>query len=767
MTHSKSTKYFLFLICLLMTACSGTRYLPKGEKLYSGAEIRLESSVKIKNKGFIKSTAEEALRPKPNQKVLWMRQKLWLYGIAGQAPKSKFNKWLKNLGEPPVLISQVKPRLTSDFIDAKLFNIGIFKSSTAFKIIEKKRKAKIIYTSNIHKPYIVKEVIYATWDINLNNFINSEKDNSLIKPGDDYNLNMLKNERIRIDAFMKKNGYFYFSPEYLMFKADTAAADQSVTLSLKIKDDVPYNALIVFFINRVFIDQDFSLDKDDVTISDTVKSDNCFFLGKEADMKIRPDVISRSIYLKKYERYSREKHEITLNRLMSMGNFKFVRLKFSDSDTSAVSFLDVTILMTPMPKRTFRAEVEVVSKSNNYMGPRLDVSFLNRNTFKGAEFLKLSLAGSFEGQFFGKGENLYSYSINPQMELTFPRFVVPFNLNRTNSKFIPKTNFLLSYNYTKRIDYFDMHTLQFIYGFKWKNDFKKQHELNPISISYTSILNKSDKFTAILATNPFLKKSYEEQFIAGATYSFIYDEQSILDKKAQYYFNFNAEVAGNLISFSKILAGESISADHPLSVIGSVYSQFAKISLDARTYYNFENKNKLVLRAYMGVARPYGNSSTLPYIRQFFSGGPNSIRAFQINSIGPGTYHQNADNKGFLQLGGDVKLELNAEYRFNIFRFFKGGLFVDGGNIWLLPSNPSTIGSSFLYSQFIKEIAVGAGFGLRIDVSFFILRFDLATPLRKPWLQENKRWVIDQINVLSSAWRKDNLILNVAIGYPF
>jgi outer membrane protein assembly factor BamA len=222
-----------------------------------------------------------------------------------------------------------------------------------------------------------------------------------------------------------------------------------------------------------------------------------------------------------------------------------------------------------------------------------------------------------------------------------------------------------------------------------------------------------------------------------------------------------------LFSLSKIIAGEKISSDAPLKIVGSVYSQFAKSSLDARTYYNFENKNKVVLRAYIGLAKPYGNSLTLPYTRQFFSGGPNSIRAFQINSLGPGTYHQNADNKGFLQLGGDVKLELNAEYRFNIFRFLKGGLFVDGGNVWLLPTNPSNIGSPFKYSEFIKEIAVGAGFGLRIDVSFFILRFDLATPLRKPWLQENKRWVIDQINILSSVWRKDNLILNVAIGYPF
>jgi len=173
------------------------------------------------------------------------------------------------------------------------------------------------------------------------------------------------------------------------------------------------------------------------------------------------------------------------------------------------------------------------------------------------------------------------------------------------------------------------------------------------------------------------------------------------------------------------------------------------------------------MRVFAGVGKPYGNSTTLPYIKQYFSGGPNSIRAFHINSVGPGTYQQNADNKGFLQLGGEVKLEMNAEYRFNIFKFFKGALFTDAGNVWLLKSNPANTGSPFSFSSFYDEIAVGAGIGLRIDVSFFILRFDLATPLRKPWLEKNQRWVINQINFGNAAWRSENLVLNIAIGYPF
>jgi len=770
MTLSIKNKYVQIIICLLLTACSGTKHLPPGEKLYAGSEIKLESADKINNrkKRFIKNTAENAVRPEPNKKILGLRPKLWRYMAAGENPESKFKKWLKKNGEAPVLMSSVKPAVTSAIIDAKLFNIGIFKSYTEFKTIEKRHTAKVIYKSHIHKPYTIKELIYSVSNDSINRMILKEKKKSLIKPGDDYSLENLKSERMRIDALLKNNGYFYFNPDYLLFKADTSIVNHNVTFRLTLKDSITEKALTVYRINKVFIDQDYSLDEEEADRpKDTLRYQGNFFLGKETEMKIRPKVISRSVYLRKNEIYSRKNHNITLNRLMTMGNFKFVRMKFTDSDTSAAGFLDVTILMTPMPKHTFRVEMELVSKSNNYTGPRLNASFMNRNAFKGAELLNLSMAASFEAQLSGKNKNLYSYSFNPQIELYFPRFLVPFKIKRTNSLYIPKTRFSLSYTYLKRVGYFDMRTFQFIYGYKWKKDIRKEHELNPINISYTTLANKSAAFNELLESNPFLKKSYEEQFIAGGSYSYTYNEQVVSLKKMQYFFQLSAEAAGNVFSLAKIIAGEKISADNPSSVVGSIYSQYARLSIDGRGFYNFIDKNKLAMRVFAGVAKPYGNSSILPYTKQFFSGGPNSIRAFSINSVGPGTYNQNNDSIGFLQLGGEVKLEMNAEYRFTIYHFFKGAIFVDAGNVWLLKSNPSTIGSPFSFSRFADEMAVGAGIGLRIDVSFFILRFDLATPLRKPWLEGNHRWVLNQINVGSPSWRSENLILNIAIGYPF
>jgi len=757
----------ILFIMLLLMSCSGTGRLPKGEKLYTGAKIEVSSTDKV-SKRTIRTVAKDALRPKPNGSFFGLRPQLCLYMAAGKNPVSKFKRWLKKTGEAPVLMSSVNPVATCAVIDARLFNVGIFNSYTEFKTTEKKHTAAVVYITHVHKPYTIKDFTYNISDDSLRRILVADKDNSLINSGDDYSLNKLKAERIRIDDLLKNRGYFYFNPDYLIFKADTSAVNHTISFVMSLKDSISDAALTVYRIRKVFIDQNYSL-KEQVADStkDTLMLHNTLFVGKESEMNIHPNVILRSVYLHKNDIYSRENHTITLNRLMSMGNFKFVQVKFTDSDTMSTGFLDVAILMTPMTNYTFRAELDMVSKSNNFTGPRMDLSVLNRNTFKGAELLNLTTAGSFEAQLSGANKNSFSYSLNPQIELTFPKFLLPFDLRPSNSMYIPKTSFLLSYNFLKRVNYFNMNTLQFGYSFKWKENFRTEHELTPVSVSYTTVGNKSDVFQAMLDSNPFLKKSYQEQFIAGGNYSFTYNEQTVMGKRVQFYLRFTAETAGNLFSLANLIAGNKITASQPAKVAGSIYSQYAKLSIDSRAYYNFTGSNRLVARFFAGVADSYGNSSVLPYNKQFFSGGPNSIRAFQINSLGPGAYHQTTNVNEFLQLGGDIKLEMNGEYRFGIYKFLKGALFVDAGNTWLQKTNTSNIGTRFAFPRFLNELAVGTGFGLRADVSFFVLRFDLGMPLRTPWLVDNHHWVINQIDFGSGKWRSDNLVLNIAIGYPF
>ncbi len=755
MEHLK--KQFLILICFLLAACSGVKHLPPGEKLYTGMKIKLETEENFgkKEKKIIIANVKASVRPAPNKVFLGLRPRLWMYMAAGEGPANKFERWLKKTGEAPVLISDVKPGISAEIIDARLFNIGIFKSYTGYQTVEKENTASVIYTSHIHKPYTVKAQIISFSDDSLQNAILSGQDDSFIKPGEDYNLDLLKSERMRIDALLKNKGYFYFNPDYLIFKADTSEADRSVTFRLTLKEDVPESALTVYRIGRVTINQNYSLHEESADgKNQTLIVENVLFQGGESVMNIRPEVLLKSVYLRKDEIYSRANHIITLNRLMSTGNYKIVQVKFSGRDTIAAGFLDVTILLTPMTRHTFSAELDLVNKSNNYTGPRMSLSLLSRNMFGGGEVLKTNMAGSFESQLTGENKNLYAYSWNPELELTFPRFLVPFRIKSSNSIYIPKTRILLSYDYMKRASYFDMRKFSLLYGFLWKEDIRKEHAFNPVQVSFTAVRNQSSAFKDLLAANPFLKKSYEEQFIAGGSYSFTYNEQVLPLKKMQYFMLASLELAGNTLSLANLISGVKISPENPSKIAGSIWSQYVKLSVDGRGYYNFRDKNMLAMRIFAGVGKPFGNSSVMPYSKQFFSGGPNSIRAFQISSLGPGTYNQGDDYRGFLFLGGDIKLEMNAEYRFSMVSFFKGAFFVDAGNVWLQKSNPSSTGTPFSFSGFLDEMAVGAGVGLRIDVKFFLLRFDLAVPLRKPWLEENHRWVTNQISFGSRSWRR-------------
>ena len=750
---------------LLVAACSGTKHLPEGEKLYTGEKIETEAEEGVKSRK-VKGVISDVVRPEPNSSFLGMRPKLWLYMAAGEEPSTGMGRWLKKKGEPPVYLSEVRPAATAEIIDAALFNKGFFNSYTETETVEKAHTAQVVYTSFLQEPYRIGELTYSISDDSLRQIILDDSINALIRPGEPYNLDVLKGERSRIDARLKNRGYYYFSPDNLVFIADTSAEDRTVALQLTLKDSIPKRALSVDRIHHVVIAQAYSWTAEGGGVVDTLNHQGYIFREGADEMMIKPEVILESVFLRMGDRYSRQQHSKTLNRLMSLGTFKFVQVLFTESDTSAAGFMDVKILLTGMPARSFRAEMDVVSKSNNFAGPRMNVSLQNRNAFGGAEQLNLRMAGSFEAQLGGE-RNLFSYSLGPQVELVYPRFLVPFATGRTNSVFIPKTRFSLSYQFLKRVNYFNMNSFQFLYGYIWKVNRRIDHEITPVSISYTSLGNRSETFTELLDANPAVRASYVEMFIAGSNYAFTDNGQMGSAKKMQYYLNATAEAAGNLFSLSSMIAGGAPSPEDPATIAGSVYSQFAKAGVDARAYYSVGESDKVALRLFAGVAKSYGNTNVLPYSRQFFSGGPNSVRAFQINSVGPGTHENEPSEIGYFQMGGDVKLELNAEYRFTIYNVFKGAVFADAGNVWLQRSNPAAGGNYFAITRVMDELAVGAGLGLRLDVSFFILRFDAAMPLRKPWLEQGSRWVMDEPGFMEDGWLWENTVLNVAIGYPF
>ncbi|MBN1757308.1 MAG: BamA/TamA family outer membrane protein [Chitinispirillaceae bacterium] len=764
MYPDKTVRFYVLATLLSAASCTATRFVQKGDKLYTGADITVTTSDAAVDKRNVKKTAKQSLRPRPNHAFLWMRPRLWLYYRAGDSTGTRFGAWIRNtLGEPPVVMSSVKPDKTAAQIDTDLFNIGYFRSATSYSLTEQEKTARVSYECEVHSPYTISKITHSLSDSLLQQIIDSSKTHSLLKVGDVYTLEAAKKERERIDALLKDRGYFYFNPDYLLFKAYVGEDTPTVNLDLSMKDATPARAFIPCRIGTVYVDPGYSLRRDTSrATNDTSIVDGVVFLRAS---KIHRKVILGSIFIRTNDLYSRTRHSVSLNRLMTMGSYNYAEIKYFPSDTSHPGVLNAHVLLTPMARRLFGSELVLVHKSNDFAGPELTVGYQERNIFGGAELFKIDLNGSLETQFSGIYKNRYSFKVNPTTKLEMPRLIIPF-IRQPSGYFIPKTAISLGYSFIKRIDFFDLQSLQAAFGYTWKEDIRKEHTLNPLNVNFSSISNASVRFNGLLDSIPFLKRSYEEQFIAGTKYSFTYNERMIPERKNRLYVNITTESSGNALWLTdKIVTKINDSPENQHGIAGFDYSQFVRATVDARYYFTFPDNNKLVFRLYCGIGKAYGNSSTLPYTRQFFSGGTSGVRAFPVTTLGPGTYVH--DGSSYIELGGDVKVEANVEYRWNVISIVKGAIFVDAGNNWLLQPVSSIDSRPFALNRFYRELGVGAGIGLRLDASFFVVRCDLAMPLRKPWLNENERWVLTAIDFGRYGWRRDNLIVNIAIGYPF
>jgi outer membrane protein insertion porin family len=772
MRSRKAFKFVFYVFVLLAVACiSGCRcvkYLPKGDTLYTGSVIHIESETVI-NKKDLSNELEKVERPKPNSTFLGMRPKLWVYDITGKDPGKGVKHWLiTKVGEPPVLASELAPSKTAELMKNRLQMKGYFHSKIAFRLITKNQKTKVVYDVQLPAPYLIHKIIFPTDTSMLSARIRGTLPQSLLKEGERYDLDLFKTERIRIDHALKDSGFFYFNPDYLLFRADSVTGSKLVNITLTVKPDAPAKARIPYIIGRVYLMPYPALTDSGTTKVDTIHEGGYYYLDN--DSAFRPKVIVGSVFLKTGDLYSRKNHNTTLGHLMGMGVFKFVSIRFEQVDDTVRGILNVYINMSPMPGKSVQAELEAVTKSNNYTGPALTLSFKNRNLFQGAEMFVFNLLGSFETQLSGTERGLNSYEFGANAQLYFPKFVSPFKMRNASSLFVPKTKVSLGYRLIQRIKYFNMEAFDASFGYKWKENARKEHELDPVSITLTRLNSTTPAFNTLLQENSFLRKSFQEQFIIGSKYSFTYNTQIGVQHRNQYYFNGTIDVAGNALHTVQSLIMNHASTDaEPYKIFGYPYSQYSRGTVDGRYYLNLNKGSKIAARVLAGIGLPYGNSSTMPYTKQFFSGGSNSIRAFQARSLGPGSYSvpDSLRGKTFLDQSGDIKLEGSLEYRFGIISVLKGALFTDAGNVWLLRKNSQFPGGEFDVSRFQEQIAVGAGFGLRIDLSFFVLRFDLALPLRKPFLPENERWVVSKIAFGDPSWRRQNLVLNIAVGYPF
>lgn len=741
------------IMCVLFCGCNNSKYLAENEALYVGAKVRFDANHTIEKESDLREDIDEVIKPEPNRKIFGMRPALWIHNQVKEPEKDKGLKfWLKyKLGKPPVLMSDVRPESVSRLIENRLYNHGYFNCSVNYEVDSTgHKKARMIYTATIDRPYRMDTILFENEDSTLlGKEIIRTQDETLLKTGDRYNLETFQEERNRIDKALKDSGYYYFNTDHLYITADTTIGNKTMNVFLAPSSNIPPEAALVYYLRNIRVYTNYQLGEEDQTPAgyDSTTFNQIEFYSDTALNYFRPKPLERAIFLEIGEKYSRERHELSLNRLMGLGAFKFADIRFSQAGDSLSGLLDAEIYLTPMDKKNIRAELEMVSKSNNFTGPRLTASWLNRNIFGGAELLKIDLSGGVETQIGGISEgsssgDYFSYQLGVGAELQVPRFLTPFRI-RYNSRFVPKTNIRARYELVKRVQYFQLNSVTTSFGYTWKPNQSIQHELNPVAITFSQLTQTTPEFEQLMDENPFLENSFAEQFILGPEYTFTYNDQENEDLRNHIYFIGGADVS------------------NPGGVLGEVFSTYSRFTSDFRYYFKLNKSSKLASRIYAGIGIPYAHSQQLPYVKQFFSGGPNGVRAFRARTLGPGTYKIDDEDvaTGFLDQNGDLKLEFSLEYRFDIYGFLKGAVFADAGNIWLTNENPGQPGAEFNQHTFMKELAVGGGVGLRMDFSFFVLRLDLAVPLRKPYLPEGERWVKDI--------RKERPVLNIAIGYPF
>jgi outer membrane protein assembly factor BamA len=751
-----------------LASCNVTKLVPNGDALYTGATVKVKDSMlsKKEKKNVLEKT-ENLPRPLPNSKFLGIPFKLILYDMGGKPDRKGFiSKFFHKIGQPPVLLSSVNTDYNVNLLQNYLENIGYFRAEASGDTIVKKKKGHAYYTLTPGPVYTIRQVTFDMDSSALGKTITETKVNSILHTGDPFNLEVIKGERSRIDANLKEEGYYYFSPDLLIVNADSTVGNHKVDMHLLVKENTPAMAKKPYIIDNVYIYPNYRLNaKRNDTSHINEKLYEGYYIVDPAE-KFKPKLFPRIMLFDSGDVYNRNDHNLTLSRLINLDVFKFVKNRFEDSPNSEgdTGRLNTFYYLTPLPKKSLRAEITGNTKSNNYVGSLLTLTFGNRNTFHAAERLDIYANLGSEVQYSGYQSGYNTYRLGGGVKFGIPKFVVPFFKFNTSNAFVPKTIINLSYDLLNRRKLYTLNSLKGELGYSWKPNLKVTQEFNPISINYVRAINVTQIYKDSIAKDPILKHAIDTQFVIGSNYSYTKDPFVNNAFGSGFYWNGIADLSGNVTGL--LIPEDPVTKQKRL--FNAPISQYVKLQSDLRYYYAINTKTRLANRIILGFGYPYGNSQQLPYIKQFFIGGNNSIRAFRSRSIGPGTYRApDADSLKFIpDQSGDIKLELNTELRYKLNNILEGAVFVDAGNIWLYNKDTSRAGVQFS-KNFYKELAVGTGVGLRINLTILLLRIDMGMPLRKPWLPEGQRWVINQIDFGNREWRRKNLVLNLAIGYPF
>jgi outer membrane translocation and assembly module TamA len=749
-----------FGTALFLFGCNPTKTLKDNELFLK------KNKIIVDNSKIDKDELEEIIKQHPNKKILGVfRFHLGVYNLYSKKDNSKVKE---NIGEPPVIFDSLQTERSVKQLGLYLNNKGYFKNQvTAEKNI---KKQKLIQTFRIESgpAYVINNIKHQVFDKEIESYILAKNQYSLIKIGNNFDIDVLDKERERINTILKDKGYFNFSNNFIKYKVDTTIGNNKVNLTIEV---IPLKEFVNDSTTLKTQHQKYSINETTIYIGskakieqtstlDTIYFNNSSIIFNDK-LKFKPKVLTSTLNFKPKDTYSLQEQNFTYKQLSELRLFKNISFLYEEIDSNR---LNVNIYLSPLILKSFTLE-GVGTNTGGDLGVEGNVIYQNKNIFRGAEFLTVKLKGGLEIQrvigVSTSGDNeilgtpFNTMEFGPEISLEIPRFLVPFNTRRISKRANPKTLIATSFNWQQRPEY-SRNLLQGSFGYAWSENQYKKHFLTPFNVSFVK-LDLSDEFKAsiIAENNPFLLNSYTDHFISAIQYSFIFNNQDFIHKNNYQYFRFNAETSGNLLSnYYRLTDTPKDEITNSYYFAGIRYAEYVKSDIDLRLYQRFDAAS-LVERLYAGIGVPYGNLDVLPFEKSFFGGGSNGIRAWPARRLGPGSLSDSLINT--VNQIGELKIEANIEYRFDITKLFKGAFFIDAGNIWILKEDPKRPNAEINLNRFYRDLAIGGGFGLRLDFSFFIFRFDIATPFKDPSKNNPEKY---QVELKKTT-------LNLGIGYPF
>ncbi|MBU2649380.1 MAG: BamA/TamA family outer membrane protein [Bacteroidetes bacterium] len=788
----KNPNIILFLsIMLILAGCSTTKPLKENEYLLTKNTVNISSNKKYINTEELRGYISQ----KPNKKLFGLfRFKLWSYQKATKGRDSRFNRWVMNtIGERATLYDSLSARESAGEIKAYLQNLGFFDAEvhyTSEKFKHKKKKIKAIYNIEPGEPYRYRNIRYRIDDRRLASFVFSDTSSTLLRKNQIYNAYTMDSERDRITTFLNNNGYYRFTKEYILYEIDSSLNKHQVDARIVIENvSVPDRenpgTLIRqdhdrYFISKVVVNPDFDPLESRKTVYDTLVEEvhqvkdtreaNYYYILYKGKLKVSAPTIAQSIFIENKEPFNLRDVQRTYRRFSSLPVFNYTSIQFAETPEDSLSKdhghkqLNCLINLSRAPLQSYTIEAEGTNSGGD-LGIGANLTFQNKNIFRGGEVFTLRLKGALEAQKVStieEGEdktffffNTYEYGV--EANLTFPKFLIPIRQDRFPKYFRPKTTLSSGINYQNRPKY-KRYIATVAFGYEWNESDTKKHILYPADVNLVKVYPTAEFEQEINdLEDDRLRNQYTDHLIMALRYSYVFNNQDIRKLKNFIYFRGNIETSGNLLN----LIDRAVSAPRDpagyYTLFGIRYSQYIRTDFDFRYYWILKQNNSLVYRAIFGIGVPYGNTQVLPFEKGFYLGGANGMRGWRFRSLGPGAYTVTDDD---IDKSGDIQLEANVEYRFPIYKFFKGALFVDAGNVWLLKPNETFPGGEFRFDSFLGQMAIDAGIGFRFDFSFFIFRIDAATKFKDPSYPPNDRWVVSKMQLRDVMW-------NFGIGYPF